>query len=71
MDDSAPMCDEVIESYNDKTSFNGKKATCKAQNFYILLDCNSYTDKESLKIRKLKSNTVILYNSSNNILINT
>ena len=68
MDDNDKTNDK---SYNDKTNFNGKKATCKAQNFYILLDCNSYTDKESLKIRKVKSNTVILYNSSNNILINT
>ena len=45
MDDSAIMCDEVIESYKedteaksyDKTNFNEKKATCKGQNFYILL----------------------------------
>ena len=36
------MCDEVIESYNEETetiptNFNEKKATCKMQNFYILL----------------------------------
>ena len=36
------MCDEVIESYNEETktiptNFNEKKATCKTQNFYILL----------------------------------
>ena len=37
MDDSAIMCDEIIESYNDGTNFNEKKATCKRQNFYILL----------------------------------
>ena len=45
MDDSAIMCDEVIESYKedaeaksyDKTNFNEKKTTCKVQNFYILL----------------------------------
>ena len=45
MDNSAIMCDELIESYvkvslkdeNDKTNFNEKKATCKTQNFYILL----------------------------------
>ena len=42
MDNSAIMCDEVIESYNEetktiRTNFNEKKATCKTQNFYILL----------------------------------
>ena len=45
MDDSAIMCDEIIESYEedaeaklyDETNFNEKKATCKTQNFYILL----------------------------------
>ena len=42
MDDSAIMCDEVIESYDEETktvstNSNEKKATCKAQNFYILL----------------------------------
>ena len=42
MDDSAIMCDEIIESYDEETktiptNFNEKKATCKAKNFYILL----------------------------------
>ena len=50
MDDSAIMCDEIIESYNGDveaksygktktipTNFNKKKATCKMQNFYISL----------------------------------
>ena len=37
MDDSAIMFDEVIEPYDKETSFNEKKATCKMQNFYILL----------------------------------
>ena len=45
MDDSAIMCDELIEPYvkvslkdeNDETNFNEKKASCKTQNFYILL----------------------------------
>ena len=49
MDDSAIICDEVIDGYeedksndkprsNDKeTNFNKKKATCKTQNFYVLL----------------------------------
>ena len=37
MDDSAIICDEVIESYEEKTNFNEKKATCKKQNLYILL----------------------------------
>ena len=42
MDDSAIVCDEVIESYDEETktistNFNEKKATCKMQNFYILL----------------------------------
>ena len=31
------MCDEIIESYDDETNFNEEKATCKIQNFYILL----------------------------------
>ena len=37
MDDSMIMSDKVIESYNDETDFNENKATCKTQNFYILL----------------------------------
>ena len=37
MDDSAIMCDEVIESYDEETKFKEKKATCIMQNFYILL----------------------------------
>ena len=45
MDDSAIICNEVIESYDEEinklktipTSFNEKKVTCKTQNFYILL----------------------------------
>ena len=37
MDDSAIMCDAIIESHNEETNFNEKKATCKMQNFYILL----------------------------------
>ena len=30
-------CDEIVESYDEKTNFNKKKAVCKTQNFYILL----------------------------------
>ena len=42
MDDSAITCDEIIKSYDEETktiptSFNEKEATCKTQNFYILL----------------------------------
>ena len=49
MDDSAIICDELIDTYaedksndkprsNDKeTNFNKKKATCKTQKFYVLL----------------------------------
>ena len=42
MDNSAIMCDEVIESYyeetkTDLTIFNGKNITYKTQNLYILL----------------------------------
>ena len=39
MDDSAIPCDEIIELNNEetKTNFNENKATCKTQNFYILL----------------------------------
>ena len=41
MDNSAIMCDEVIESYDEnaeaksynETNLNKKKATCKTQNF--------------------------------------
>ena len=29
MDDSAVICDEVIESYKEETNINEKKATCK------------------------------------------
>ena len=31
------MYDEIIESYDDETKFNEKRATCKTQNFYIWL----------------------------------
>ena len=39
------LCDEIVESYveygeatlYDNTDFNEEKATCKTQNFYILL----------------------------------
>ena len=37
MDDSAITCDEIIESCDDEINFNEKEATCKTQNFYILL----------------------------------
>ena len=37
MDDSVITYDEIMESYNEQTNFNEKKATCKLQNFYILL----------------------------------
>ena len=47
MDTSTIACDEIIESYakvspkdgkeETKTNFNEAKATCKRQNFYILL----------------------------------
>ena len=42
MDDSTIMCAEVIESYDEETKtiptdFIEKKATCKTQNFYVLL----------------------------------
>ena len=36
MPDSVIMCDEVINK-TIPTNFNEKKATCKTQNFYILL----------------------------------
>ena len=35
--DSAIMCVEVTESYDEETKFNEKKATCKTQNIYTLL----------------------------------
>ena len=42
MDDLAITCDEIIESYKEKTktistNFNEKNATCKTQKFYTLL----------------------------------
>ena len=37
MDHSAIKCHEIIESYNEETNFNEKKATCKRQSFYMLL----------------------------------
>ena len=42
MDDSAITCDEIIESYEQETrtiptNFREKKASCKIQNFYIML----------------------------------
>ena len=37
MDNSVIMCDEVIESYDEETNLNEKKATCKRKNFNILL----------------------------------
>ena len=41
MDDSAVICDEIIESYINKTTistnFNEKKASCKGKNVYVLL----------------------------------
>ena len=38
MDDSAIMCDEIIEETKTiPTNFNEKNISCKIQNFYILL----------------------------------
>ena len=37
MDDSTIICDEVIELYKEETNFDENKATCKMQNFYILV----------------------------------
>ena len=42
MDDSAITCGEIIESYDKETktiptNFTEKEATCKIQNFYVLL----------------------------------
>ena len=42
MDDSAVMCDEVIESYDKETktvptNFNKKNITCRTQNCCLLL----------------------------------
>ena len=45
MIDLAIICDEIIESYKyqEETNFNGKKAICKLQNFYIFLSFLSTT----------------------------
>ena len=42
MDDSAVMCNEIIETYDKETktvptNFNEKNITCRTENFYILL----------------------------------
>ena len=37
MDDSAIKCDEIIESYNEETNFDEKKAACRTQRLCILL----------------------------------
>ena len=42
MDNSAIICDEIIESYDDETksiptNFNEEKTACKMQNWYISL----------------------------------
>ena len=37
MGDSAIMCNEIIEPYDDKTNSNEKQANCKTQKLYILL----------------------------------
>ena len=37
MDDYVITCDVIIESYDDETNLNEKKAACKRQNFYMLL----------------------------------
>ena len=42
MDNSTIICDEIIKAYDEQiktipVNFNEKKATCKTQNFYILL----------------------------------
>ena len=41
MNDSAVICDEVIDGDDEtkaiSTNFNEKKVTCKTQNFYLLL----------------------------------
>ena len=37
MIDSAIMCDEIIESFEEEANFNEEKATCKTKYFYILL----------------------------------
>ena len=36
MDDSVITCDKIIEE-TVSTNFNEEKATCKTQNFYILV----------------------------------
>ena len=43
MDNSAVMCDEVLESYYEEikivqTNFNEKNISCKTQSFHILLE---------------------------------
>ena len=37
MIDSAIICDEIIESFEEGANFNEENASCKTKNFYILL----------------------------------
>ena len=38
MDDSAIICNEIVESYDEETNFYKKKVTCKTHNFSNLLN---------------------------------
>ena len=47
MDDSAIMCDKIIESHHNETNFNEKRGTSKMQNFcftYIFINYYSIID---------------------------
>ena len=49
MDDSAIMCDKVIESYDEETKtilthFNEKKGICQAIFYLILINYYSFID---------------------------
>ena len=63
MDDSAIMCDKIIESHHNETNFNEKRGTSKMQNFcftcifinyYSIIDSCQYLllfDKRSSKTK--------------------
>ena len=43
MDDSAIMCDEIIESYTEETNFNEKKVACKTLLYFSCIFINYYS----------------------------
>ena len=79
MDDSAIICDEVIDAdadaeLKDETNFNEKKATCKMQSFNILLASLSITVALLIAVNiychliKYRAKQLLLFHYRNNEL---